>query len=112
MFNFNGLNMSKGNWMVRVDISDLDQYKQYIAANAEPLAHYGGKFLVRGGAFEAVEGGSRARNAVIEFPSYQAALDCWKSPGCQHAKSLRDGLCAIELLMFEGYDVPQPTALE
>ena len=82
--------------------------KHYIAANAEPLAHYGGKFLVRGGPFEALEGASRSRNAVIEFPSYQAALDCWKSPGYQHAKSLRDGVCTIELLVIEGYDGPQP----
>ena len=104
--------MSKGYWMVRVDISDLDQYKRYIAANAGPLAHYGGKFLVRGGAFEAVEGDSRSRNAVIEFPSYQAALDCWRSPGYQHAKSLRDGVCTIELLVIEGYDGPQPTTFE
>jgi uncharacterized protein (DUF1330 family) len=112
MFNLIGLNMSKGHWMVRVDISDLDEYKQYIAANAEPLAHYGGKFLVRGGTFEAVEGGSRARNVVIEFPSYQAALDCRKSPGYQHAKSLRDGRCTIELPVIEGYAGPQPTTLE
>lgn len=100
--------MYKGYWIVRVDISNPDQYKQYIAANAEPLAHYGAKFLVRGGAFEALEGDGRTRNAVIEFPSYQAALDCWKSPGYQHAKSLRDGVCTIDLIVIEGYDGPQP----
>ena len=100
--------MSKGYWIIRVDISDFEQYKQYIAANAEPLGHFGGRFLVRGGVFEALEGGSRSRNAVIEFPSYQAALDCWKSPGYQHAKSFRDGVCTIELLVIDGYDGPQP----
>ena len=100
--------MSKGYWIVRVHISNSDQYQQYIAANAQPLAQFGAKFLVRGGVYEAVEGGSRSRNAVIEFPSYQAALDCWKSPGYQHAKSLRDGVCTIELIVLEGYDGPQP----
>lgn len=100
--------MSKGYWIVRVDISDATQYQQYIAANAQPLAEYGGRFLVRGGAFEAVEGDGRSRNAVIEFPSYQAALDCWKSPGYQHAISLRKEVCAIDLIVIEGYDGPQP----
>jgi uncharacterized protein (DUF1330 family) len=100
--------MSKGYWIVRVDVSNPDQYQHYIAANAEPLAHFGGKFLVRGGAFEALEGDSRSRNAVIEFPSYQAALDCWKSPAYQHAISLRNGVCTIDLIVIEGYAGPQP----
>ena len=57
--------MAKGYWIVRVDIDDPERYKKYIAANAAPLRKYGARFLVRGGAFEGVEGGSRARNAVI-----------------------------------------------
>ena len=39
------------------------------------MKQYGARFLVRAGRFENPEGGSRARNAVIEFPSYQAALE-------------------------------------
>jgi uncharacterized protein (DUF1330 family) len=70
----------KGYWIVRVDITDQEKYKAYIAANAEPLKKYGAHFLVRAGCFENPEGTSRTRNAVIEFPSYQAAIDCWKSP--------------------------------
>ena len=41
--------MSKGYWVANVDISDLDEYKKYVAANAEPFRKYGGKFLTRGG---------------------------------------------------------------
>jgi uncharacterized protein (DUF1330 family) len=100
--------MSKGYWIVRVDISNASQYQKYIAANAEPLAQYGGRFLVRGGTFAAVEGDSRSRNAVIEFPNYQAALDCWKSSGYQLAISMRKEVCTIELIVIEGYDGPQP----
>ena len=72
--------MAKGYWIVRVDIADMEQYKRYIAANAAPFRKYGARFLVRGGAYETVEGQSRARNAVIEFPSDTAALECWRSP--------------------------------
>jgi uncharacterized protein (DUF1330 family) len=101
--------MAKGYWIVRVDITDMDQYKTYVAANAAPLKKFGARFLVRGGPFENPEGGSRSRNAVIEFPSYQAALDCWKSPEYQHAISLRQPVSTADLVIIEGYDGPQPS---
>ena len=66
--------MAKGYWIVRVDITDPERYKEYIAANAKPFARYGARFLVRGGVFENPEGSARTRNAVIEFPSHQAAV--------------------------------------
>ena len=101
--------MAKGYWIVRVDITDMDQYKAYVAANAAPLKKYGARFIVRSGPFENPEGGSRARNVVIEFPSYQAALDCWKSPEYQHAISLRKAVSTADLVIIEGYDGPQPS---
>ena len=100
--------MPKGYWIVRVDITDQEQYKKYIAANAEPLRRYGARFVVRGGRFEAVEGGSRTRNAVIEFPSYEAALECWKSPEYQRALKLRQPVSTIDLIVIEGYEGAQP----
>jgi uncharacterized protein (DUF1330 family) len=100
--------MAKGYWIVRVDISDAEQYKKYIAANAAPLRKHGGRFLVRGGKFESLEGESRSRNAVIEFPTYQAALDCWKSPEYQAAIELRAPVSTIDLIVIEGYEGEQP----
>ena len=44
--------MPKGYWIVRVDITDQEKYKAYIAANAKPLAKYGARFLVRAGRLE------------------------------------------------------------
>jgi len=99
---------NKGYWIVRVDISDPEQYKAYVAANAAPLAQYGARFLVRAGRYETPEGTSRTRNAVIEFPSYQAALDCWHSPAYQAAIKLRQSVSTIDLVVIEGYDGPQP----
>ena len=101
--------MPKGYWIVRVDVADQERYNLYIAANAEPLKKYGGRFLVRAGRLETVEGSSRSRNAVIEFPSYQAALDCWKSPEYQRAIKLREPVSTIDLIVIEGYEGPQPT---
>ena len=100
--------MPKGYWIVRADISDQEKYKAYVAANAEPLRKYGARFLVRGGRFEGLEGGSRSRNAVVEFPSYQAAIDCWKSPEYQRAITLRKDVSTIDLIVIEGHEGPQP----
>ena len=100
--------MSKGYWIVRVDITDPQKYQDYVAANAEPLQQHGARFLVRAGRFENPEGGSRSRNAVIEFPSYQAALDCWHSDAYQQAIKLRAPVSTIDLIIIEGYDGPQP----
>jgi uncharacterized protein (DUF1330 family) len=100
--------MPKGYWIGRVDVTNPDAYKAYVAANAVPFKKYGARFLVRGGTFEAVEGEARSRNVVIEFSSYQAAIDCWNSPEYKHAKSLRDGHAVAEVLVIEGYDGPQP----
>ncbi len=100
--------MAKGYWIVRVDVADQERYKAYIAANADPLKKYGARFLVRAGRFENPEGTSRTRNAVIEFPTYQAALDCWKSPEYQQAIQLRQPVSTIDLVIIEGYDGPQP----
>jgi uncharacterized protein (DUF1330 family) len=100
--------MAKGYWIGRVEVSDLEQYKLYVAANALPFQQYGARFLVRGGQFENPEGESRSRNVVLEFPSYQAAMDCWHSPDYQAAIKLREAVSAIDLIIIEGYDGPQP----
>jgi uncharacterized protein (DUF1330 family) len=96
--------MPKGYWIARVDVHDAEVYKQYVAANAEPFRTFGAKFLVRGGAFVNVDGSSRARNVVIEFPSYQAALDCWHSPGYQAAFKIRQPVSTGDMVIVEGYD--------
>jgi uncharacterized protein (DUF1330 family) len=100
--------MAKGYWIVRVDVTDPEQYKKYVAANAGPFAQYGARFLVRGTPFENPEGTARQRNVVIEFPSYQAALDCWHSPAYQAAIQLRKDVATADLVIIEGYEGPQP----
>ena len=101
--------MAKGYWVARVDVSDPEAYKTYVAANAVAFKKFGARFLVRAGQFESVEGTSRSRNVLIEFPSYQAALDCYKSPEYVAAMQLRLNASTGDLVIIEGYDGPQPS---
>ncbi len=100
--------MPKGYWIARVDVADAERYKDYVAANAAAFAKYGARFLVRGGRFENPEGASRSRNVVIEFPSYQAALDCWHSPEYRRALAIRQPVSTADVIIVEGYEGPQP----
>ncbi len=100
--------MAKGFWIARVDVYDAEGYKAYVAANAIAFAKYGARFLVRGAPFELKEGTSRARNVVIEFPSYSHAVECFNSPEYQHALTLRRPVSAADMVIIEGYDGPQP----
>lgn len=100
--------MAKGFWIARVDVHDAESYKDYVASNGLAFAKYGGRFMVRGGAYETPVGTTRSRNVVIEFPSYQAALDCWGSDEYQAARAKQRGGAEMDLVIIEGYDGPQP----
>lgn len=96
--------MAKGYWIARVDVSDTGQYAKYVEANGVAFARFGARFLVRGGRFETVEGVSRPRNVVIEFPSYEDALACYRSAEYQAAKALRQEASIADLIVIEGYE--------
>jgi uncharacterized protein (DUF1330 family) len=94
----------KGYWIAHVDVTDPEGYKAYVAANAAPFAQFGARFLVRGGTQEVPEGRVRARTVVLEFPSYDAALACYRSDGYQAAAALRQGKAEMDLFVIEGSD--------
>jgi uncharacterized protein (DUF1330 family) len=96
--------MAKGYWIGHVDVHDPESYKAYISGAAPAYAEYGAKFLVRGGQFSAAEGQSRKRNVVIEFPSYQAALDCYNSATYQAAREHRLRASTGDIIIIEGHE--------
>jgi len=100
--------MPKAYWVARLDVTDPEGYKEYVAANAAAFSKYGARFLVRGGRFEAPEGTPRARNVVLEFKDYETALACYHSPEYAAAKAKREGRSVGDVIVIEGYDGPQP----
>jgi len=94
----------KGYWIVQVDVPDADAYKPYLVANQAPFGQFGARYLVRGGRRDVMEGSARDRIVVLEFPSFEAALACYRSPEYQAAKKLRDGKAEADVIVTEGYD--------
>ena len=86
--------MAKGYWIGRVDVKNDEGYKPYAAANAAIFKKFGGRFVVRGGKFEALEGSGRSRNVVIEFPDYAAALACYRSP--EYQENIKSAAAAFD----------------
>jgi len=96
--------MSKAYWIGHVTVDDPVAYQDYRIANAAAFAKYGGRFLVRGGQQEVVEGTLRPRAVVIEFPSYEAALACYHSPEYQAALAIRAPVSIADLAIVAGWD--------
>ena len=55
-----------------------------------------------------MEGKSRSRIVIIEFPSFEAAMICNRSPDYAKAIALRQANADADLIVIEGYDGPQP----
>ena len=100
--------MAKAYWIARVDVHNDEGYKPYAAHNPAIFKKFGGRFVVRGGKFEDIEGKSRSRNVVIEFPDYETAMACYRSPEYQENIKRRQPHSDADLIIIEGYDGPQP----
>ena len=100
--------MAKAYWIARVDVHNMDGYKDYVAQNGAVFAKYGARFLVRGGRFVSREGSPRTRNVVLEFKDYETALACYNSPEYARLVAMRNPHSDADLIIIEGYDGEQP----
>lgn len=96
--------MAKGYWIVHVTVNNVEDYPTYVAAASEALAPYNARFLARGGKSDVVEGISRDRHVVIEFESYDKAVECYNTPDYKAAIALRQKFADSELIIVEGVD--------
>jgi uncharacterized protein (DUF1330 family) len=86
-----------------IEITDAAGYGEYTKQVPATIAKYGGRFLVRGGANEALEGDwPKLRRVVLEFPSMEAARNWWSSPDYEKPKAMRQAASKGRLLLMEG----------
>lgn len=97
--------MAKGYWIAHVEVDDPETYVNYVEGAKPAFAEFGATFLARGGQYAEVEGAlGRSRHVVIEFPSYQAALDCYHSDTYQAARAHRAPVSTATITLIEGMD--------
>jgi uncharacterized protein (DUF1330 family) len=95
--------MAKGYWIAHVHVTDPEEYKKYVSGARDAFVAHGATFLARGGENAEVEGAlGRERHVVIEFPSYQAALECYNSPEYQAARAFRAEAGVATIVLVEG----------
>jgi uncharacterized protein (DUF1330 family) len=89
--------------IVEVEITDPDAYAEYRTRVPATLERYGGRFLVRGGAVETLEGGWQPqRIVVLEFPSVERAKEWYTSPEYQEILAIRERHARSRALIIEG----------
>ena len=92
----------KGYWIVHIDVTEPEGYKPYQDAASTAFSVFGARYLVRGGRFEVMEGRARSRCVVVEFPGYDAALACYRSPQYRKAIEARAGKAELDMVIIEG----------
>ncbi len=91
--------------IAQVTVHDPEVYRGYTARSPEIIAKHGGRFLVRGGSTEVLEGGADNRRVVIvEFPSMEAARAFYNSAEYQQAKAIRAPASEAQFLIVQGID--------
>ena len=98
--------MPKGYWIGDSGVRDMDGLWKYRDANRAVMNRYGGNFIVMHGTHENVEGEYRPTMTVVEFPSYQAAVDCYHDPEYEEAAKIRHSVAEGNMVIVEGFDMP------
>ena len=89
--------------VVEVEVQDKDRYETYKRMVPPTLTPYGGRFIVRGGEAEALEGEwSPKRVVIMEFPSVERAKAWWGSEEYAEAKALRQATARSRMIVVAG----------
>lgn len=89
--------------IVEVDVHDLARYENYKALAGPTVDAYDGKYIVRGGPAETLEGDwEPKRVVVVEFPSVARAKEWWSSSDYAPGKALRNEIATSRMIVVEG----------
>jgi uncharacterized protein (DUF1330 family) len=85
------------------EVLDPEAYEAYKTSAAASLAAAGGRYLVRGGTVEVLEGDPpKGRTVVVEFPTMEAALIWYRSEAYTDARRLRERAARARMYLVDG----------
>jgi uncharacterized protein (DUF1330 family) len=89
--------------VTEIDVHDAQRYEEYKKMSLASLQPFGGRFIVRGGKVETLEGNwTPKRFVVVEFPDVARAKAWWSSPEYAPAKKLRNETASSQMIVVEG----------
>ncbi len=96
--------MARGYLIANAAVSDAEAYEGYKKHAAAAIAQYGGRYMVRGGAIEELEGKwtGAPRVVIVEFDSVEQARKFYDSPEYRAAREAREGAADMNMLVVEG----------
>jgi len=93
----------KGYILAEIEVTDPETYKQYMLLAPSAIAAFGGRYLVRGGDAELIEGDPPPRRTVLlEFESVERARAFVHSPQYQEAAKIRRQASRGRFLLLTG----------
>lgn len=95
--------MAKAYVIAQVDVHDSEAYESYRAGTPASIARFGGRFIVRGGPMETLEGEAPYRRVVvIEFPSTEQARQWYQSDEYTALRAIRQSAASSSLILLAG----------
>ncbi len=89
--------------VIEIDVTDPVGYEEYRKLGPPTVAAYGGKFVVRGGKVEVLEGNwAPKRLVIIEFESSERAKQWWSSQEYSVPKKVRQKSASTNMIVVEG----------
>ena len=86
-----------------VEMRDASGFEAYRTIAAKTIAHYGGRYLVRGGAASVIEGGPSPKTIIIvEFPTMERLREWYASPEYAEALKVRQTALDRRLIFVDG----------
>jgi uncharacterized protein (DUF1330 family) len=85
------------------EVTDPQRYEEYKTRASHSILAAGGRYVVRGGDVEVLEGEPPAgRTVVLEFPDREAALDWYRGQNYTEARQIRQGAATARMYVVDG----------
>lgn len=85
-----------------IEVTDPEEYKRYAQQTQATIDKYGGKFIVRGGQPETIEGDWQAKRIIIiEFPSVEQANAWYNSPEYSAIAGIRQHSAISRIILVQ-----------
>jgi uncharacterized protein (DUF1330 family) len=89
--------------IIDIEIHSTEPYEEYKRLAPSSISAYGGRYLIRGGEVQILEGEWKPKRCVVlEFPSVEQAKAWWNSREYAAAKALRQSCSETQMVVVDG----------